>query len=373
MKKSFLFLILMVIVIFSQSCSGLPTKDKTGQKGNFSKLSRKELPTSPGFYFIDKKGLFELPPSSSNDVDFLDSPIIYDSNPEFIVFEKNINVDTLNLFDHTGNLYGVRFLPIEIQNDYQNYQMLQILTATTLGDGFYCFSSEIFINPYFGKNSDIEPWCFAVDTNKNLTLDAADDLTIPPSNQMGFFLLDHNEPEFITPSILKEEIDINNLPVTNKLFPTILFWSETVNPDYVQIYWRRPVIGVSFSIWEDNATVTEVESGLGADLAGVVPGDVIVGINGMEVSDWSIDQIRNKLSGDCLPEKTIELQILRGTQRYVTSVSCSLGDGSNLEDLTYILHPDGYAIFNVKYPLYSGNVYCMYIINSSEKHCFRIQ
>lgn len=363
----------MVVALFSQSCSGLPTKNKTGQNSDFSKLSRKELPTSPGFYFIDKKELIELQSSPSNDVDFHESPIIYDSNPEFIVFEKNINVDTLNLYDHAGNLYRIHFLPREIPNDYQNFQMLQILTATTLSDGFYCFSSEIFTNPYFGKNSDIEPWCFAVDTNKQVTQDAADDLAIQPSNQMGFFLIENNDSEFITPSNLKEEIDFSKLPVTNKLFPKILFRSETVNPDYVQIYWRRPVIGVSFSMWEDNATVTKVASGLGADLAGVVPGDVIVGINSMDVSDWSIDQIKNKLSGDCQPEKTIELQILRGTQRYVTSVSCSLGDGSNLKNITYILHPDGYAIFKVKYPLYSGNVYCMYILNSSEEHCFRLQ
>ena len=373
MKKKFIVYLLLVIAFTSLACLVLSSDSSEGQNDDFSKFNRKDLPTTPGLYYIDNKEFRELPSNSSNDVDFRTSPHIVSQNPEFIVIGKEINPDTFNLYNHTGQPFDIIILELDPQPDSPDRKILQIKASMPLRDGFYCFSSDIFINPYFGKDNDIKPWCFSVGSNDQLGLDPYDGNFSPPSNQTGFYLFDNDEYSFITPNALGDEIDMSGLPIANQLFPVILFQSESVNPDYVQIYWRRPVIGVSLSLLGNYATITAVESNLGAESAGITAGDVIVTINSTDVTGWSNRQIRNKLSGDCLPEKTIDLNVLRGTQQFSAKVACSLSGGANLQNLSYVLHTEGYAIFTLSYPLYSGNVYCMYIPNSSEKHCFRIQ
>lgn len=370
-NRKFGYLILILSIFFLQSCSS--HSDTSASEDKITKLKKSNLPESMGFYYISDHELIEIKTHYGNDVDFRSALPVQNQKPEFVFYDDEITTESLRLYNHTGNIYPVEFFDLDNSSNSADAQMVQIKVSEPLPEGFYCFSDAYLVNPSYLKNSSSQNWCFRFGSNERLGLETTVGSVQLPPDQMGFFLLNHGQLEFIPPIELGAEIDPSGLPVTDQLYPTILFQSESINPDNVDIYWRRPIIGISYNIFGDTAEIIAVESGLGAELAGIQPGDVIVGINNTDVQGWEPKYVTRLLSANCVVGETIDIQILRGTQHFQASPLCSLNNGDRLDGLSYILNPDGYAIFNIEYPLNAKNVYCMYPNGSQEKFCFSIQ
>lgn len=90
--------------------------------------------------------------------------------------------------------------------------------------------------------------------------------------EFRFFLVDNGNVELIPPTPLDEEIDIDTLPITNSLLPTILYQSNTGNLNDVQLYWRRAIIGIGLN----GNMVTKLYTELGAALSGIQLEDILV-------------------------------------------------------------------------------------------------
>jgi hypothetical protein len=370
-KRISIQIIILLSILLSACSAG--SEDSQQVKSDFTNLKRLELPSSEGYYYIDERDFFLIPKTSEINLDFHQIPLISSDNAEFIAYGSSFDQNMINLFDHTGKQYPLNFAePVDLP-DSEFIKLFQFKPASPLPDGFYCLTDEFLINPsafstYFDDN-----YCFALGDVHRLGLDSTRTSVDLPPGKMGFYILNNGNFEFIPSTKLNEEIDINSLPTTNKLLPTILFQSDSESPDYVGIYWRRPMIGVSFGFMGDDGTVSSVEPGLGAEAAGIQEGDKIIGINGTDISNYSLRQIQAIISNSCIAGSTIETTILRGTQTYIANPTCSLGGGDSLDYLSFTINPKGYAEFSIGYPLYPNNVYCMYIRSSNEKSCFLVQ
>lgn len=369
--KNFTVQIIILLAILLTACSA-GSENSDQENSDFTNLKRLDPPTSQGIYYINDKAFFQIPESYERSLDFHQIPLLSNNNAEFVAYGSNFDQTNILLFDHTGRQYPLNFAQVN-NSDNEFSRLFQFKPASSLPDGFYCLTTEFLINPSAFSSDFDDKYCFAFGNTQRLGLDSNSASVDLPSGKMGFYILNNSNFEYIPPSELNEEINIASLPTTNQLLPTILFQSDSESPDYVEIYWRRPVIGFSFAFMADDGTVGSVESGLGAEAAGIQEDDKITGINGIDVSNYSVRQIQAIISNSCIAGSTIETTILRGTQTYIANPTCSLGGGDSLEYLSFTLNPKGYAEFTIGYPLYPNNVYCMYIPYSNEKSCFLVQ
>jgi hypothetical protein len=358
-------------IILTLGCLGSETLRQENK--NFTNLKKRELPSTRGYYYIDDKDFIKIPESSRKSVDFHQIPHFLTNRAEFIAYGENLEQNPIYLFDHTGKQYLLNFAELDTSSKSELFNYSQFMPTEPLQDGFYCFTNEFLENPSYSGDDFDDNFCFALGDVKRLGLDSNSVNVDLPAEKMGFYILTNDNLQFIPPSVLNEEIDISSIPTTNQLIPTILFQSDLNSPDSVQIYWRRPIIGISFDIWVGDGTILEVTPSLGAEAAGIQEGDKLIGVNGTDVSAYSLDQIITTISSSCVAGNKIEILILRGTKTYITSPTCSLNKGDYLEYLFYELNPKGYAEFSIGYPLYPNNVYCMYVPYSGEKSCFLVQ
>jgi len=135
------------------------------------------------------------------------------------------------------------------------------------------------------------------------------------------------------------------------------------------LYWRRAIIGIGLN----GNMVTKLYTELGAALSGIQLEDILVKVNNVDLTTLDKDQIISTISNFCVAENTIDIEILRGTQRFLAQPECSLDSGTQLGGFEYILKSEGYAEFQISFPLYIDNVYCLYVRNSGEKSCFLVQ
>lgn len=374
--KNFTAQIIILLAIFLTAI--LLTACSTGSENseqentNFTNLKKVGTPTSQGFYYINEKAFFQIPESNERSLDFHQIPLLSNDNAEFVAYGSNFDQTNILLFDHTGRQYPLNFAQVN-NSDNEFSRLFQFKPSLSLTDGFYCLTTEFLINPSAFSSDFDDKYCFAFGNSQRLGLESNNTSVDLPPGKMGFYILNNGNFEFIPSTELDEEIDISSLPTTNQLIPTILFQSDSESPEYVEIYWRRSMIGFYFAFMGDDGTVGSVETGLGAEAVGIQEGDKIIGINGIDVSNYSVQQIQSIISNSCIAGSSIETTILRGTQTYIANPTCSLGDGDSLEYLFYTLNPRGYAEFTIGYPLYPNNVYCMHIQYSNEKSCFFVQ
>jgi len=369
--KNFTVQIIILLSILLTACSS-GSENSDQQNSDFTNLKRLDPPASQGIYYINDKALFQIPESSERNLNFHQIPLLSKNNVEFIAYGSNFDQTNILFVDHTGKQYPLNFAQVNV-SDNEFSRIFQFMPASPLPDGFYCLTTEFLINPSAFSTDFDDKFCFALGDVQRLGLDINQASVDLPAGQMGFYILNNGNVEYIPTTELNEEIDINSLPTTNQLLPTILFQSDSESPDDVEIYWRRPVIGFSFAFMGDDGTVGSVESGLGAEAAGIQPGDKLIGVNGIDVTNYSVRQIQAIISNSCIAGSSIETTILRGTQTYIANPTCSLGGGDELDYLSFILNPKGYAEFSIGYPLYPNNVYCMYIPYTNEKSCFLVQ
>lgn len=361
--KKFCLVFLLIIPLLA-SCSQTNSTDTT-----FTKINKNKLPSNPGIYFFDGKNIVEFFPSEVDDTNFRKLFHINNSNPEFVIYNNEVNSDSYFLYDYRGNNIPLAFNN-PVQNRVENgLDLVQVKPMMDLDDSFYCFSQTMVINPIIGRTQN-PVWCFSQGSENRLGIDSTTDnkYSLPISN-FGFFLVNKGNVELIPPTPLDEEIDIDTLPITNSLLPTILYQSNIGNLNDVQLYWRRAIIGIGL----DNNVVTKLYTELGAALSGIQLGDILLKVNNVDLSTFSEDQIVTTLSNFCIAGNTMDIEILRGTQRFLSQPECSLDTGTQLGGLDYILQPEGYAELQISFPLYKGNVYCLYVRNSGEKSCFFVQ
>lgn len=356
--------VLILIIPLLVSCSQTNSSDT-----KFTKINKNKLPSTPGVYFFDGKNSIEVFPSEVDDTIFKNVFHIDNSNPEFVIYNNEVNPDTYFLYDYRGNNIPLAFND-PAQNRAENgLDLVQVKPMMDLEDSFYCFSQTTVINPVIGRTQN-PVWCFSQGSENRLGIDSTTDnnYSLPISN-FGFFLVDNGNVELIPPTPLDEEIDISSLPITNSLLPTILYQSNTGNLNDVQLYWRRAIIGIGLN----GNMVTKLYTELGAALSGIQLEDILVKVNNVDLTTLDKDQIISTISNFCVAENTIDIEILRGTQRFLAQPECSLDSGTQLGGFEYILKSEGYAEFQISFPLYIDNVYCLYVRNSGEKSCFLVQ
>ncbi len=366
MIKKFIkfYSVLVLIIPLLVSCSQTNSSDT-----KFTKINKNKLPSTPGVYFFDGKNSIEVFPSEVDDTSFKNVLHLNNSNPEFVIYDNEVNSDSYFLYDYRGENIPLAFNDL-VQNHVENgLDLVQLKPMVDLEDSFYCFSQTMVINPAIGRTRN-SVWCFSQGSETKLGIDnSTDDGYSLPISNFGFFLVKNKNAELIPPTPLDEEIDIDSLPTTDSLLPTILYQSNIGNLNDVQLYWRRAIIGIGLN----NNVVTKLYTELGAALSGIQLGDILLKVNNVDLATFNEDQIITTISNFCIAGHTIDIEILRGTQRFLTHPECSLDTGKQLGGFDYILQPEGYAEFQISFPLYKDNVYCLYIRNSGEKSCFFVQ
>ena len=368
MKVNRILLIFFVcnLLFLFQACA-----NPTSTQGDFSNIKKSILPTQPGVYYLQGRNLKEISPEKGNGFDFHKLTVFENNQPEFIIYEQKNTSETFLLYDHMTIAVPLIIAEIEDPNERYDHVMVQVKPAQPLDDGFYCFSEDYFFSPAFNEDERDKKWCFGLGDNHRLGVLANENSYSLPGDQTGFYLVNDGELEQIPSIDSNAEIDIDLLPRTNQLLPTILFISPEVDPDSVQIYWQRFVIGISSFPFSDQFTITKVDKNSGAEKVGMLPGDVILGVNGIDVTTWLPIRTRNLMAVICSKVGTIDLTILRGTKQFIAQPECSLGLRSEIGKFIYSLDPKGFALFRNTYPLYPKNVYCL-SASSSSQFCFLV-
>lgn len=363
----------LVITFLVQSCSILTSKNNGESENKFLKLKNNILPSTAGVYFINGNKLEEITLTYGNKVDFINLPVFQNTNLQFIVYDNNVDENSFFLFDSFGKKLSIDYREIDDPHQKLNMQMVQVKMKEQLKDGYYCFSNDVFVHPEDYTISR-PTWCFGYGADEKLGKGISNLDIRPPKNEMGYFLVRKDGLESIPSLVVNESLDLNKLPLIDNYLPEIVYQSVNENPNNVKLYRYRSLVGISYSIFGNlpDGMITGVEKNSGADLAGVLPEDVIKAVNGQDVSGRSDQEIMSLVRSSCVPNKKIDLVLLRGTQQFLAQPVCLLGDFDEVKGIDYILHPDGYAVFRPKYPLFSENIYCLKIFGEKESSCFRV-
>lgn len=367
-------LLITVVALFVQACSISSLKNDMDSENNFLKIKKNNLPKTAGIYHINGNKLDEIIVDYGNKVDFINLPVFRETNLQFIVYNNEIDENSFFLYNSYGEKIPFEYQKIDDPNQNINMKMVQIRMEEPLKDGYYCFSNDVFVHPENYNKKD-PTWCFGYGSEEKLGIGYSNLDMKPPKNEMGYFLVRKDGVELLPSMIVDENLDLNNLPSIDNYLPKMIYQSDTENPKNVKLYRYRSVIGISFTIWGDfpDGMVATVDKNSGADLAGILPEDVIIEVNGQDVSGRTNQEIISLIQSSCVPNKNVDLVLLRGTQQFLAQPVCLLGTFDEIKGIDYILHPDGYAIFQPKYPLFLDNVYCLKIFGEKESSCFRVE
>ena len=370
--KNILFAI--IVTFFIQACLSSSLKNNVGTENNFIKIKKNNLPKTAGVYYINGSNLEEILENYGNKVDFINLPVFQDTNPQFIVYDNKVDQNSYFLYNSYGEKWPIEYQKIDDPDQNINMELVQIRMNESLNDGFYCFSNDIFVHPE-NYNINDPTWCFGYGSEEMLGMGYSNEDMKPPKNEIGFFIVRKEGVEALPSMIVDENLDINKLPLIDNYLPKMVYQSNTENPNNVKLYRYRAQIGISFAIFGNypDGMIASVEKNSGADLAGILPEDVIISVNNQDARGRSDQEISSLIQSSCLPNKKIDLVILRGTQQSLAQPVCMLGTFDEIKGIDYILQPDGYAIFQSKYPLFSDNIYCVKVLGEKEFSCFRVE
>lgn len=235
-------------------------------------------------------------------------PLASDSHPQIVMWNPEVNLDLLVL-SAIGSSGTIAF-DVSPQTD----EILQIRFVEPLADGAYCFSQGNISLPH----SLIPYWCFRVGEDiASFSADqfASDEQALPPGN--GIFVVKNGEPVALSQLVIRIRSgipeglpEILSFPSVENSRPIVLAQSPDVQPSNISLYYLRPGAGFTCREFDSQAFISRVQSNSGAEKAGLQNGDIIVAVNGQEVSgdcETVVSLGRGPLGGN------FSVSVLRGT------------------------------------------------------------
>lgn len=381
------FIMLLLVTAFSiTSC-----------KAN-ADVAKRNLPTEYGFYIVEDASVKKIEPFDYYEQNLTEAVFVNNQKPEFVIYDQNFDdLDRLRLFDYRG--LEIPFISEEISNPDKNaYQpMFHLTISGQLENSYYCFTDHYFVNPYIEDDKYRNMYCFGQGSPERLGITIVQkEYQIPEIE--GFFIEGSEAIHPLTPISLQDEIDVNTLPVSNQLMPTVFLRSTSIDPEDVKIIWYPATIGINII---DHSKIKEVFEDQGANLAGIQEDDVITMVNDVDVTKWNDEYSSTQdsyyldsfLASSCKVGSSIDVTITRGTQLIAASPNCQLQEvfragfhpysifgykdplsvSYRIEQLNYYINPNGYALFKPPFPLLSGNVYCIQYAGESPRFCFMVR